>query len=83
MAKFNMKQIEDGKFRATNVRGIVLKARYITCDHTWAMATLETKTGYYIFEAMRESMEEAIKVIEDYFNENEQKIRANMEKVGA
>lgn len=83
MAKFNMKQIDDGKFRATNVKGIVLKARYITNEDTWTIATLETKTGYYIFEAMRDSMEEAIKVMEDYFNENEKKIRENMEKVGA
>lgn len=83
MAKFNMREIDDGKFRATNVRGIVLKARHITCDGTWTLATLETKSGYYICEAMRDSMEEAVKAMEDYFNENEKKIRENMARVGA
>ena len=82
MAKFNMKETANG-FRATNVKGIVLKARYFTGDKTWTLATLQTKSGYYIFETMRESMEEAIAVLEEYFNENEQKIRQNMEKVGA
>ena len=81
MKRFNLKE-KDGKFVATNVKGIVLKARYITCDNTYAIATLETKTGYYIFEAMRSSLEAAVAVMEDYFNGNEKKIRERMATVG-
>ena len=82
MKRFELKE-KDGRFEATNVRGIRLKARYITCDDTWAIATLETKSGYYIFEAMRNSLEEAVSVMEDYFNDNEKKIRERMAQVGA
>ena len=83
MAKFNMKETGNGMFRATNVNGVVLKARYITNENTWTMASIETKSGYYIFSAMRESMKDAVAAVEEYFNENEATIRENMKRVGA